>query len=216
MEWNDHHKLEGQHAFLGASKPQWTKWDNDTLVARFNSSHAADVGTAVHALAKDLIKAHIRLTEYDMKLVDYAVYKSVPKAYPMGYNTVSIFKTLMPYVNDAIGFHMSPEVILYYSDNCFGTTDAIFYDEKKRLLRTHDLKTGVLPVHDEQLYIYNALFCLEYRKDPKDMMFSDRFYKCGEVKELNPTPKEIRKYMDLIISDDAFISKYLSGFEQEK
>ena len=60
MEWNDHHKLEGQHAFFGASKPQWTKWDNDTLVARFNSSHAADVGTAVHALAKDLIKAHIR------------------------------------------------------------------------------------------------------------------------------------------------------------
>jgi hypothetical protein len=68
------------------------------------------------------------------------------------------------YVNDAIGFRMNTEQILYYSRFCFGTTDAIAFNERKRYLRIHDLKTGETPAHMEQLEIYAALFYLEYGK----------------------------------------------------
>ena len=51
---------------------------------------------------------------------------------------------------------------LYFSENCFGTTDAIYY--KNGILRIHDLKTGIMPAHMEQLEIYAALFLLEYEK----------------------------------------------------
>lgn len=212
MQWIDHHKLDGQHAFLGASKPQWTKWDEELIVKRFNNSHAADVGTAIHALAKDLIKSRTRINLGDKNLINLAVYRSVPKAYPNGFDSDTILKTLVPYVNDAIGFHMDPEIILYYSDNCFGTTDAIQYYEKEHILRNHDLKTGVLPVHEEQLFIYNALFCLEYNKDPKGITFLDRFYQNGEIKEINPSSKEIKKFMDLIINDNSVIEKFLKTY----
>ena len=47
---------------------------------------------------------------------------------------------------------MTPEQILYYSDNCFGTADAILF--RNNFLRIHDLKTGKIPAHMEQLEIY--------------------------------------------------------------
>lgn len=34
------------------------------------------------------------------------------------------------------------------------------------MLRIHDLKTGISPVHMDQLLIYAALFCLEYKIKP--------------------------------------------------
>ena len=75
------------------------------------------------------------------------------------------------YVNDAIGFRMRPEQPLFYSENCFGTADAISFDEKKKYLRIHDLKTGVGKVKLDQLLIYASLFCLEYNFKPGDMIF---------------------------------------------
>ena len=49
-------------------------------------------------------------------------------------------KTIYSYVNDAIGYKMSTEVVLYYSDRFFGTADAISF--RNGVLRIHDLKTG--------------------------------------------------------------------------
>lgn len=217
MRWNDHHKLEGAHAFLGASKPGWMKYDKDQLLNRYNNYYAADVGTAIHALAKDLIKARIKISQNDLALVNLTVYKYVSKAYPNGYNQDDILRNLIPYVNDAIGFHMDPEVILYYSDNCFGTTDTICFDEKKKILRIHDLKTGTTSVHDEQLFIYDALFCLEYNIDPMKLTtIVNRFYQNSEIREIIADPKEIKRIMNLIILDDKYISGYLKGFEIEK
>jgi len=65
---------------------------------------------------------------------------------------------------------MTPEQVLYYSGNCFGTADSIAF--KNNLLRIHDLKTGAVPAHMEQLFIYDALFCLEYRIHPQDLFLS--------------------------------------------
>lgn len=79
--------------------------------------------------------------------------------YSIGQKLPRLNKTLNAYVNDAIGYKMIPEQILFYSDNCFGTADAIVF--RNGLLRIHDLKTGVIPAHMEQLEVYAALFCLE-------------------------------------------------------
>ena len=51
---------------------------------------------------------------------------------------------------------MIPEQVLYYSDNCFGTTDTISF--KAKLLRIHDLKNGDTPANMKQLKVYTSLF----------------------------------------------------------
>ena len=135
MNFNRHSNLEGQHAFLGASKYHWINYDEDKVATAFRNHIATQRGTELHDLAARLILLRQKL----------------PKSQ----------KTLNMYVNDAIGYKMTPEQMLYYSENCFGTADAISF--KQNVLRIHDLKTGEIPAHMEQLMIYAALFCLEYR-----------------------------------------------------
>jgi len=114
-------------------------------------------------------------------------------------------KTLNAYVNDAIGFKMQTEVILYYSDNCFGTADAIsFY---KKYLRIHDLKTGISPASFRQLEVYVALFCLEYNIDPNEIDIDLRLYQNDEVLIHHPDPSYIYQIIDKIISFDKIIEK---------
>ena len=114
-------------------------------------------------------------------------------------------KTLNMYVNDAIGYKMTPEQVLFYSENCFGTADSISY--RSGLLRIHDLKTGVIPAHMEQLMIYAALFCLEYKVKPADIDMELRIYQNNEVLYHNPTAEDIVPIMDKIITFDKVIRK---------
>jgi hypothetical protein len=108
------------------------------------------------------------------------------------------------FVNDAIGFKMTPEQVLYYSDNCFGTADAIVF--RNNVLRIHDLKTGVMPAHIEQLMVYAALFCLEYRIRPGDIEIELRIYQSNEIVIMKPTAEDIGPIMDKIISFDKVIN----------
>jgi hypothetical protein len=114
-------------------------------------------------------------------------------------------KTLNMYVNDAIGFKMKPEQVLYYSDNCFGTADAIVF--RNNMLRIHDLKTGVSKTHMEQLEVYAALFCLEYKKRPSDIDIELRIYQNNEIMIYNPTAEDIVPIMDKIITFDKLLDK---------
>ena len=104
------------------------------------------------------------------------------------------------YVNDAIGYRMSPEQILYYSDNCFGTADAISF--KRNKLRVHDLKTGVTPTSEHQLEVYAALFCLEYRFKPFDISIELRIYQNDEVRVYEGDPDQVTHIMDKIVTLD--------------
>lgn len=117
-------------------------------------------------------------------------------------------KTLNMYVNDAIGYKMTPEQVLYFSDNCFGTADAIVF--RNGLLRIHDLKTGVTPAHMEQLEIYAALFCLEYKIKPADIEMELRLYQNNEVLCHTPTVEDIVPIIDKIITFDKIINKIKS------
>ena len=174
MIWNDHSSLEGMHAFLGASKYQWINYSDDKLIQTYDNMMAVQRGTELHEFAATCIRLRQKL----------------PKSR----------KTLNSYVNDAIGFGMTPEVVLYYSDVCFGTTDAIKFDEKKEFLRIHDLKTGVTPAHMEQLEIYAALFCLEYHIKPGDIGMELRIYQSDDIKIFEPTAEDIAPIMDKAIS----------------
>jgi hypothetical protein len=107
-------------------------------------------------------------------------------------------KTLYAYVNDAIGFKMSTEVVLYYSDYFFGTADSICF--RNNFLRIHDLKTGKHEASMEQLEIYAALFCLEYRVKPNELDGCElRLYQSDEVICHVPDPKDILAIMNKIV-----------------
>lgn len=85
-----------------------------------------------------------------------------------------------------------------------GTADAISF--RNNILRIHDLKTGVRPVHIEQLEIYAALFCLEYKVNPEDIEIELRIYQSDEVLVHNPKAEEIRSIMNKIIHLDKVLT----------
>jgi hypothetical protein len=109
------------------------------------------------------------------------------------------------YVNDAIGYRMTPEQILYYSPNCFGTADAISFNNK--LLRIHDFKSGVVPAHMEQLMVYASLFCLEYGVRPGEIDFELRIYQSDDILVANPTVEDVAPIMDKIVTFDKIIDE---------
>ncbi len=179
MNFNRHSNLEGQHAFLGASKYHWINYDELKVAESFSKFLAVQKGTILHSFAAQCISLGQKL----------------PKSK----------KTLNMYVNDAIGFKMTPEQILYYSENCFGTADAICF--RNDFLRIHDYKSGVVPAHMEQLEIYAALFCLEYHVKPNDIETELRLYQNDEILYHHPTAEDIVPIMDKIITFDKIINK---------
>ena len=177
MNFNRHSNLEGQHAFLGASKYHWINYSETKVAEAYTHFMAAQKGTVLHSFAAQCIRLGQKL----------------PKSR----------KTLNMYVNDAIGYLMTPEQILYYSENCFGTADAISF--RNGLLRIHDLKTGATPAHMEQLMIYAAMFCLEYRMKPEEINIELRLYQNNEIFFLNPTANDILPIIDKIQTFDKII-----------
>lgn len=179
MNFNKHFDLEGKHAFLGASKYHWINYDNEKLAEVYSRYLSVQKGTVLHDFAA-------RCIELGQKL---------PKSK----------KTLNMYVNDAIGYKMTPEQVLYYSQNCFGTADAISF--RNGMLRIHDLKTGVIPAHMEQLLVYTALFCLEYKVKPSEINVELRLYQNDEVLCHSPEVDEIAPIIDKIITFDKLIER---------
>lgn len=206
MNFVRHSNLEGKHALLGASRYQWLNDDEEAVLKRMRSSYATDIGTILHAVAADRIRYGFKLSNGEKKSVLLELLKNnIPEIVASALEFDFIFENLKQYVNDAIGYMMKPEVVLYYSDYCFGTTDAIQYSEKNKFLRIHDLKTGTTPAHMEQLYIYEALFCLEYGIKPYEIEAECRIYQGGEIIFARPTVEDITPVMEKIIS----LSKFL-------
>lgn len=180
MNFNKHSKFEGLHAFLSPSQYHWLRYTDEKLLEKYETQQAALLGTRLHEFASDCIQ--------------------------LGQKLPKCKKTLNSFVNDAIGYRMTSEQTLVYSENCFGTADAISFDEKKRVLRIHDLKTGRTPAKFDQLMIYAAMFCLEYNKQPEKLDIELRIYQNDEVVELFPEPQDVRDIMDIIVRFDKIIS----------
>ncbi len=178
MNFNKHFNLEGKHAFLSPSKYHWINYDDEKLIAAYCNFRAAQKGTELHDFARRCIELGVKLPNSK--------------------------KTLNMYVNDAIGYKMTPEQPLYYSENCFGTADTICF--KKGFLRIHDYKSGVIPAHMEQLRIYDALFCLEYDVDPFSIESELRIYQSDDIIIENPDRSIIKSIMDTIVLADKRLS----------
>lgn len=177
MNWNRHSELIGSHAFLSASKYHWINYEPDKLADSYNNFLATQKGTELHEFASQCIR--------------------------LGQKLPAKKKTLNLFVNDAIGYKMESEQVLFYSENCYGTADAISF--RNKLLRIHDLKTGKVLAHMEQLMVYAALFCLEYRVKPGEISIELRLYQNDEVVYYNPEVDEIAVIMDKIVSFDKII-----------
>lgn len=209
MIFNRHSDLEGKHAILSASSWRWLNDDADSLRRRLASQYSPMIGTILHSVACKHIKYRIKLNKYDKKNVMLELLSNgIPGMVIDTLDFDLMFENLMTYVNDAIGFKMTPEVILYYSHNFFGTTDAIRYDENLRFLRIHDYKSGLLQAHMEQLIIYAALFCLEYRIKPFEIATTElRIYQKNEILFHNPEPEEIMQASNKIVEFDKFLKE---------
>lgn len=179
MRFREHSNLTGSHALLSPSSYHWVNYDDQKLDARVFASFAARRGSDLHDLAQRMISLGVKL----------------PKT----------TETLNMYVNDAIGFRMAPEQTLFYSNNCYGTTDAIGFTKNK--LRIHDLKTGIIHCKVTQLEIYAALFCLEYGFKPVDIEIELRIYQNDLVEVYEGDPIAITRIMDQIVVFDRRIDE---------
>ena len=179
MNFNDHSSYRDSHALLSASKYHWLNYSDDKMMEYFSKVDAAKLGTRLHAFAAEAIELRQKL----------------PKSR----------RTLNMYVNDCIGYKMTPEVILMYSPILFGTADAVSF--RKNRLRIFDLKTGIVPAHMEQLMIYECYFCLEYHIKPADIKSELRIYQNDDILVYNPSVDEIVPLIDKIISFDKLLEK---------
>lgn len=181
MLFNEHLSYNGLHCPFSPSQSAWLRYDDDKAVEIYNNRKAAELGTRLHEWAKNTIDLGIKQARSN--------------------------RTLCAYVNDAIGFKMSTEVVLFYSERFFGTADAICF--RNGVLRIHDLKTGKggrIETHIEQLEIYAALFCLEYKIKPGEIEIELRVYKNDQVIIHKPTAEDILPIMDKIVHLDKLLS----------
>lgn len=180
MIWKNYSQLEGTHAFLSPSKYHWLNYTEDKLISTYQNFQKIALGNRYHALAAQLIKLAVRLP-----------------------NTEASFNS---FVNDAIGFKMQPEVLLFYSANCYGTADAINFSDG--VLRIHDLKTGSSPVSMNQLLIYAALFCLDYKVYIHEINEVHlRIYQNEEILEFRPPKEDVFEVAMKIIQADKIIQQ---------
>ena len=183
MIFNRHLNLEGLHAPFSPSQASWLRYDDEKALEVYTNKKASEMGTRLHEWAK--------------KTIDLGLKQPRSK------------KTIYSYVNDAIGFKMDTEVVLFYSERFFGTADAISF--RDGILRIHDLKTGKIPAHIEQLEVYAALFCLEYKVKPSDIDMELRIYQNDEILYHNPTAEDIIQIMDKIVH----LNKLLEKLDEE-
>lgn len=180
MRWNERGNLKGLHAPLSPSQNSWVNYDEERLMQYIANMKAKEKGTLDHEFASYAIKNRYKMSGHK--------------------------KTINMFINDCIGFFMESEQTLFYSENCFGTADAINYNEQTKILKIFDLKTGTSRVTFTQLQIYAALFCLEYNKNPYDLTFELRIYKQDEIFIDFPDPLLIQNLMDTIVHHDRLIT----------
>ncbi len=181
MNFNKHSNLEGKHAFLSPSSVSWLNYDFNKLLSTYDNLRAKEKGTEDHEFAAICISRGQKIYKSDINLANF--------------------------INDSVSYKMDSEVLLYYSDYCFGTADAISFNKNE--LRIHDLKTGQIPGKMEQLEIYAALFCLEYFIDPKTIFIELRIYQYGEVYIYNPDADRIIEVMTTIREFDETLKNYI-------
>lgn len=201
MQWHDHSEIEGLHAFLSPSKKTWISYDFEKLEAAYANSWATTIGTVLHAFAEKRILRKKRITNKSKESVEDFMYENgIPEKL---IDIEQYFENLAAFVNDAIGFRMRPEQGLKISDDCFGHADAISYDERKKILRISDYKSGKTEPSMDQLLIYAALFFVEYSKELgirlSDLKVELRIYYQGQIIYYEPEEDVMAHMVDVVL-----------------
>lgn len=181
MRFKRHSALSELHATLSPSQYHWIRYDDEKLERTIISNLQKQRGTEEHAYAQNAIALRILQVES-------------PAA-------------LHRYINDSIRWRLNPEQTLFYSVHCFGHADACGYNERTRVFRVSDYKSGKNTASMDQLKIYCALFCLEYDYMPHDISQEMRIYQGKTPREELADPHEIMIIMDRIKTFSARIDE---------
>lgn len=185
MPLEDISKYEGTHAFLSPSQPAWLRYTDTHLLDMYRQARATEMGTRLHAWAEETINLGIEQKNRTI---------------------------LGQYVNDALGYRMKPEKLLFHTKYCYGTADTIIFNHRKRTLRIHDLKTGVTKPHPDQLKVYAALWCLSNAIEPSTITIICRFYhKVEGIIEFSPSAEEIKDIMNIILHHEKMLEQEDGG-----
>lgn len=226
MNFNRHLELNGGHAVFGASQNAWLRYDDDKMIDRVNSLSAKSLGTEIHDFARSQIEMRIRsrsiknlmdslmtyiYRKYFDDELDYLPARGEKLLNGISRMPREVFTTVQSYINDGIGFCMTPEQKLVFDPvYFFGTADCISFRDNE--LRIHDLKTGRIPAHMDQLMVYAAFFCLEYNVDPRKLKLIElRIYQNNEVLVKQPESADILSIMDKIKKDYNNITNVFEG-----
>lgn len=228
MIFKEHSDLKGgYHALFSPSSSSWLRYDIDKAIDRKHSKYKAAVGTEIHGYSSSKIylgdkpsgikqiKNEIRLSIYNKYFDDESLHSLTKLGKillnELDYTPKEVFSTVRSFVSDAIDFGMTSEQPLVYDKDYFaGTADAIsFWNDT---LRIHDLKTGAIPADMEQLEVYAALFCLEYKILPRDISIELRIYQNDEVLCFSPGVDDIVPIIDKIV----YLEKALKQNESDE
>lgn len=211
MNLNKHLELNGCHATFGASQSAWLRYNDEKILSRADSLMATNLGTEIHEFAKSQIDMRIRSRSIK-NLIDSLMTYIYRKYYDEKIESINdygekllaaisriprdIFATVQSYINDGVGFCMTTEQkLVYFAPHFFGTADSLSYRDK--ILRIHDLKTGRHQANMDQLMLYAAWFCLEYKIKPSEMEFIElRIYQNNEVVVHRPTVEDMNQIID--------------------
>lgn len=178
MRFNKHLRLKGEHAFLSPSSYHWINYTPDRLAERWTTKQASEYGVFQHEYAQREIDAG-RLSDHT--------------------------GIVAMYINDCIRDRMETEQVLFYSENCFGTADAISF--RYKTLKIKDLKTGLVKGSVHQLEVYAGIFCLEYDVDPRKINIELAIYQEPEVLVYDADPEDIWLIMEKIQDFDKQINQ---------
>lgn len=217
MNFIKHSELNGVHAMFSPSQSSWLRYDDQTMLDRYTGKYRTALGTEIHEYAAIQINLFLKVSSArnlvsGLTTYIYTKYQGLKQSeYGMQlikaleYIPQDVFDTVKKYINDAIGYKMTPEQPLYYSEYFFGTTDTISF--RDNFLRIHDLKTGDKQARMEQLECYAALFCLEYKFKPSDIQMELRLYQSNEIIFHNPGAEEIDPIIEKIVYSTKMLDK---------
>lgn len=223
MSLTENSRLRGQHALFSPSQPSWLNYSDDEFISKLTSKYRSYVGTEIHEwCASQIFLRHkasgLREIYKDIETHIYEKYNSVEYGLSdfgftllknLKYIPEETFGTVKNYINDCVGFGMEAEVLIDFTDNFFGTADAVRFDGKS--LKIFDLKTGSVPAKIEQLLIYACLYFLKYKLDPKEHPVELRIYQGNDILRAIPEANDLIPIMNTIIHFDKLMNDVKGG-----
>lgn len=213
MNFNKHLELKGSHALFSPSQSAWLRYDDDKIRDRIRNQYRTQLGTELHEYVAQQITLNHKVTNLrsvvsGIENYIYTKYRIADESKTSGFGMTllqhvgtlpkEVFETARMYINDGIGFRMTVEQPLVYSEFIYGTADTIAF--RDNLLRISDYKSGDHAASMDQVLTYAALFFLEYTIKPRDVKTELRIYQGGEINYAEPETDEIEDTMAAIIN----------------